>query len=146
MNILKIKPLNKKIEIPADKDLYTALKENDIFIKSTCGGCASCTHCIITILEGSENINEMSFEEKQILGNTFHITQERLSCQTKINGEVTIDVSKHGHEAKPKPKLRKKTEVDSIRQERYEKRKEKPKKLGGGKKPKPFNFRTEGEE
>lgn len=148
MNKLTVLPQNIEIQVDQDKDLLTALKENNIFVKTSCGGCASCTHCIIAVTEGESYVNEMSFEEKQVLGNTFHMTKERLSCQTKISGDVTIDVSMHQEplKAKTKPRVRKKEEVIAIKQERFEKRAEKPKKLGGGKKPKPFNYSTQGEE
>ena len=36
-----------------------------------------------------------TFEELRILGNVFHITKERLSCQTRLTGDATIDISAH---------------------------------------------------
>jgi len=44
------------------------------------------------------------------LGNVFHITRQRLSCQTYISGDVTLDVSHHDKErdeAKMQNKTRK---------------------------------------
>ncbi len=148
MNKLTVLPQNTELYVEEDKNLLSVLKENNIFVKNSCGGCASCSHCIIVIDSGEDNLNDVSFEEKQILGNTFHITKERLSCQTTMSGDVTIDISMHAEKVKTKakPLIRKKEEVIAIKQERYEKRAEKPKKLGGGKKPKPFKFTNEGEE
>ena len=64
-----------------------------------------------------------------MLGNVFHITKERLACQTKITGDVTIDISHHDQAAdqkklknkkhnKNKPKRRKPEEVKEILDER----------------------------
>ncbi|MCT4640875.1 MAG: (2Fe-2S)-binding protein [Bacteriovoracaceae bacterium] len=139
---LKILPIDKTIEVNEDTDLLTALKENDIAIKNSCGGCASCSHCVVVVKEGLDNINEISFEEKQVLGNVFHITSERLSCQTKITGDVTIDISSHGYSQATKQTVLKRTkeDVQKMREQRFADRKEKTKKLGGGKKPKAFSF------
>ena len=63
---IKLLPSNSLVDVEAGKDLYSELKEKGIHINSTCGGCASCAKCIITIVEGEENLNEIPFEEKQL--------------------------------------------------------------------------------
>ena len=108
-------------------------------IKSTCGGCASCAHCVVVISEGEDNISETSFEEKQILGNVFHLTKERLSCQTKVLGDISVDISAHLQD-KPKPKTHRRTreQAETVIEERKQKSKERPQRQGGLKRPKPF--------
>lgn len=105
---LTLMPSGNSIEVSSDTDLLSALREQDVYIKSGCGGHASCTDCIIKVTAGAENLNEPTFEESQLLGNVFHITKERLSCQTKITGDVTIDISAHD-KGKDQEKLRSKT-------------------------------------
>ena len=94
---LKLRPLGQEIEISKDKSILEALKEKGIYIKSSCGGVASCTDCKIKIVSGEDALTTPPFEEIQLLGNVFHITKERLSCQAKIcsDEEVTIDISDH---------------------------------------------------
>ncbi len=76
--------------------LLEVFQENQIYIKSSCGGHASCSECIVKVLSGKENLNELTTGEKKLLGNVFHITKERLSCQAKIlDGSVKIDLSIH---------------------------------------------------
>lgn len=143
---IKLLPSNSLVDVEAGKDLYSELKEKGIHINSTCGGCASCAKCIITIVEGEENLNEIPFEEKQLLGNVFHITKERLACQVIASGPATIDISMHEqNKTKPVFKRRKKEDVSKMIEERKEKRKERPKKLGGGRKPKAFDFKEDKE-
>lgn len=128
------------IQMGGDTNLLVALREEGIYIKSSCGGYASCSDCMVKIVEGIDNINAPSFEETQMIGNVFHITKERLACQVKVCGEVTIDISRHDQTAdaakinqknnkfrksKSPVKKRSKAEVDEIMSERQQKREEK---------------------
>lgn len=141
---IKLLPQEKFVEVDSDRDLFSQLKEAGYHINSTCGGVASCGKCIVNIIEGEENLNEIPFEEKQLLGNVFHITKERLSCQTIAHGPVTVDISMHEQpKKKAVTKRRTRQEADAIVEERREKAKQKPKKLGGGKKPRAFDFKED---
>ncbi len=134
-------PSEKTLEIEEGKDLLSAAREAGIYIKSSCGGHASCSDCIIKVKEGIDNLNAPSFEETQLIGNVFHITKERLSCQTMITGEVTIDLSAHDKSvdaekiktksfspAKAGVRKRTKEEVEAIKEERHQQFKEKEEK------------------
>lgn len=143
-------PEGKVINMNSSDSLLSQLKGSGYDIKSTCGGCASCGHCTVVISTGDENLNEPSFEEKQLIGNVFHITKERLACQTTIIGPVTIDITAHLDTMKPKKATtvrRTRSEADEIvvkrREASIEKRANKTPRQGGGKKPKAFNFNEE---
>lgn len=143
-------PEGKVIEMNESDSLFEQLKDSGYNIKSTCGGCASCGQCTVVITSGEESLNEPSFEEKQLIGNVFHITKERLSCQTKVVGAVTVDISAHADRPKivnTVTRRRSREDADKIVEERREagaeKRKNKTHKLGGGKKPKPFSYSEE---
>lgn len=88
-------PSDRVVEIDGDVNLLEALKEEGIHLKSSCGGHASCSDCIVKIKFGEDHLEPPTFEEIKFLGNVFHITKERLACQTKINGNVTIDITGH---------------------------------------------------
>jgi 2Fe-2S ferredoxin len=90
-----LRPEGRVVEIEEGKNLLEALRATDTYIKSSCGGHATCTDCIIKIVSGEDNITPPPFEELKLLGNVFHITKERLACQTCVTGDVTIDISKH---------------------------------------------------
>lgn len=146
MNKITILPDNKIIELDSKTDLRMGLIQAGFPIKSTCGGCASCGTCVIKVVAGDENLSEISFEEKQLLGNVFHITKERLSCQATISGHVTIDITEHKTEpvaSKPKTLVRKSKEIEEnkLNQEQTEK----PIKEGGFKKPRAFSYDSEDE-
>ncbi len=162
-------PSGEILDLNGEDTLLNQLKKAGKKIKSSCGGCATCTDCMIIVKSGELNLTPQTFEELRLLGNVFHITKERLSCQTKLTGDVTLDISAHEKSTTsatkavsgPKStgtKLRKREEiVKSVREseensqqkpsdtwyrhwEKEEDDPNKPKKLGGNKRPKPFNF------
>lgn len=118
-----LKPSGEVVEVEEGKNLLVALREQNIYIKSSCGGHASCTDCIVKIVSGEDYITPPPFEELKLLGNVFHITKERLACQTCLTGDVTIDIGKHDlatDEAKLKNKttnFSKKKQVTRVRKE-----------------------------
>lgn len=92
---VKITPQGVELNVAEGEDLLTALRKADIYVKSSCGGHASCSDCLIKITEGFDNLNEPSFDETKLIGNVFHITKERLCCQTMVSGPIEIDLSSH---------------------------------------------------
>ncbi len=128
-----INPDDLTLYLSDEKSLLEHLRDNDLYVKSSCGGHASCTDCVVKVVDGKDNVNEPTFAETQLLGNVFHITKERLACQCFIKGEIKIDISAHdkaSDEARRQNKskkvssntrVRKKKEVESIISERKEK-------------------------
>lgn len=164
-------PSGEVLELNGEDNLLNQLKKAGKKIKSSCGGCATCSDCMIVVKSGEMNLTPQTFEELRLLGNVFHITKERLSCQTKITGDVTLDISAHekntftgkGEKASSVPKststiLKKREDIQKSVRESEEKNQEKPsdtwyrhwenegqdgskpKKLGGNKRPKSFNY------
>jgi uncharacterized 2Fe-2S/4Fe-4S cluster protein (DUF4445 family) len=172
MSIFKVTlwPSGEVLDFNDEETLLAQFKKAGKKIKSSCGGCATCSDCTIVVKSGEMNLSAQSFEEVRLLGNVFHITKERLSCQTKILGDVTLDITGHEKTAKTpsassmqgqkstKTLLKKREDVEKSEMESKEKNQEKPsdpwyrhwekedgdpnkpKKLGGNKRVKPFNF------
>jgi 2Fe-2S ferredoxin len=166
-------PSGETLELSGEDTLLNQLKKAGKKIKSSCGGCATCSDCIIIVKSGEMNLSPQTFEELRLLGNVFHITKERLSCQTRVIGEVTLDISAHEKntftgkgeklglpqgQKSTKTIVKKKEDIQKAVVESKEKNQEKssgdwyrhwekegqdpvkPKKLGGNKRVKPFNF------
>ncbi len=162
-------PSGEVLALNGEDTLLNQLKKAGKKIKSSCGGCATCSDCMIVVKSGEMNLTPQTFEELRLLGNVFHITKERLSCQTKVTGDVTLDISAHekntftgkGEKLGPKSTttiLKKKEEVEKEARQSEENSREKtadtwyrhwekegedpnkPKRLGGGRKPKAFTF------
>lgn len=162
-------PSGETLEMNGEETLLNQLKKAGKKIKSSCGGCATCSDCTIVVKSGEMNLTPQTFEELRLLGNVFHITKERLSCQTKISGDVTLDISAHekntftGKSEPSVPKstqtrLKKREEIEKAVSESEKKAQEKPadnwyrhwekteddadrpKKLGGNKRPRAFSY------
>lgn len=162
-------PSGEVLTLKGEDTLLNELRKAGKKIKSTCGGCATCSDCMVIVKSGEMNLAPQTFEELRLLGNVFHITKERLSCQTKLTGDVTLDISHHEKATASSstetvvPKstrtlLKKREEVEKAARESEEKSREKksgdwyrhweneaeegakPKKLGGNKRPRAFNY------
>lgn len=128
-----IRPSGEVVDIPEGVNLLQALRDKDVYVKSSCGGHATCSDCIIKVVAGEDALTPPPFDELNLLGNVFHITKERLACQTCLTGDATIDLSAHdkaqdeqklrqktGRFSKKKAIRRKKDEVEKINEERQQ--------------------------
>lgn len=83
-----------KIEVPAGTKITQAAYKAGVRITQTCGGTPSCTDCKVVVIQESSqgSLEPMQGAEARLLGNVFHITKERLSCQAVIKDSLTIKV------------------------------------------------------
>ena len=95
MHKIILLPQQVTIELSGEDTLLRELKAKGVPIKSSCGGHATCADCVVKIVRGDEHLSPPPFEELRLLGNVYHLTKERLCCQTKVSGEVVIDISEH---------------------------------------------------
>ena len=135
---ITITPNQKIIEVPEGANLREELVKNNIYVKSTCGGVASCGLCVAVIKSGEDFLNEFTFEERQLLGNVFHITKERLSCQTIVSGDIEIDLSAHKQAVTQKTMRKSREQIKTEKAEKEEELKTKEPKQGGFRRPKAF--------
>ena len=61
-------------------------------IDTACVGKGTCGLCRVRITSGADSLNPYTDEEKKHLGNVYHLTKIRLSCRTRIAGDVTIEI------------------------------------------------------
>ena len=95
-NVTIVSDDNRVIEVSEGESLLAGLHNAKFPVKSSCGGTAKCADCIVKVVKGAENLNEIEFKEKALLGNVFFITKERLSCQTHLQGDIEIELEKAG--------------------------------------------------
>lgn len=160
-------PSGEVLDFTGEDTLLNELKHAGKKVQSSCGGCATCGDCMVVVKTGEQNLSPQTFEELRLLGNVFHITKERLSCQAKVTGDITLDISHHDKKTEVKAKtvpkstsvrLKKRQEVEKSARENEEKNQEKksdtwyrhwekdagednrPKKLGGNKRPRAFKY------
>lgn len=85
---IELPQLNKNIDIEKDKNLFLALKENDIAIASSCNGDGICGKCVVDVLDGEiskPNDVEKALKNKYQLG-----PHQRISCQCTVSSDLKI--------------------------------------------------------
>jgi ferredoxin len=85
---------SKEVEVPAGTKITQAAYIAGVRIEQTCGGTPSCTDCKIIVLEedAGGSLEEMKGDEQRLLGNIYHLTRERLACQSVIKKSLTVAV------------------------------------------------------
>ncbi len=113
MSHISLIPNKERIEAESQRPLLDQLKKQGIILNSSCGGHGSCGDCKVKIIKGYDNLTPPTYEEIKLLGNIFHLTQERLACQIKVLGDVEIDVAAHlqTKQRKPKKQITQKTKI-----------------------------------
>ncbi|MFQ5780473.1 MAG: 2Fe-2S iron-sulfur cluster-binding protein, partial [Nitrospiria bacterium] len=61
-------------------------------MRHDCGGFATCSTCRILIVEGLPNLTEIDLDEENMLEEAELPPPFRLSCQTKVQGDVVVRV------------------------------------------------------
>lgn len=81
-------PSGEQIEIDGKTTIREAAHMLGIDVHDRCGGMGACCNCIVTVVEGVDNLCEKTIVEQAV----FYLDkQDRLSCQTRIKGDVTVD-------------------------------------------------------
>jgi ferredoxin len=80
----------KSFEVPAGKKLVLGIEDAGVDILHRCGGNALCTTCRVEILEGE--VPPMSDAERDALEDPELIVQYRLSCQIRVQSDLTVRV------------------------------------------------------
>ena len=91
-------PSGKSGDFPSDTTLWNAAAELGVEIAQECGGFASCSTCRVLIESGENELNEIEFEEEDMLDLAELTPPYRLSCQSKVQGDVTVRIEEGSRE------------------------------------------------
>lgn len=84
-------PSGVSVEVAAGTSVFDAgARAADIKIETACVGKGTCGLCRVKILAGAEHLTPYTDEEEKHLGNLYHLTKVRLSCRTRVSGDVTV--------------------------------------------------------
>lgn len=83
---------NMEIEVAENYPLIEMCEDYDTSILFGCRD-GACGACMIRVKEGHENISKMQDDERDFLETMAAEPNERLACQCKVFGDVTIEVS-----------------------------------------------------
>lgn len=79
------------IEVPNGANLRDSLTAAGRTVASSCGGEAVCGKCWIKIMEGEQNLSPENDEEKLLKSTNKLGVIYRISCQTRILGDIKVD-------------------------------------------------------
>ena len=57
-----------------------------------CGGHCSCGSCRIVVHDGAKSLSKPRPDEKMVLGHDAEARGDRLACQARIEGQVSIEI------------------------------------------------------
>lgn len=80
------------VDVAEGTTLFEAGAKLAAGIETACVGKGTCGLCRVKILAGAEYLNPYTDEELKHLGNVYHLTKVRLSCRSRVAGDVTIEV------------------------------------------------------
>ncbi|MBS7609811.1 DUF4445 domain-containing protein [Candidatus Bathyarchaeota archaeon] len=97
-----VEPLGMRISAPRETTILNALSRFGIGLPSICGGLGICGKCVVTILEGFENLNPTTEPERRHLSQKAIREGRRLACQARLLGGVRIMISPEELGSKPR--------------------------------------------
>jgi ferredoxin len=92
MHKVFIKTDSKTLDVETGMALIDVCEDHDTSILFGCRD-GACGACMVRILEGAESISKMDDNERDFLETMAAEPNERLACQCKVFGDVTLEVS-----------------------------------------------------
>lgn len=81
----------KNIIVDVGANLMEVIMSQNIPIASSCGGDGVCAKCKVEITSGSQNLSKETERELFLKDINGISSNNRISCQTQVFGDVTID-------------------------------------------------------
>ncbi len=87
-----------QVDVEAGKKLVLAIEDAGVDILHRCGGNSKCTTCRVEVLDGS--VPPMGETEKERLARESDLSPNvRLSCQVRVEADVTVRVINRSQQA-----------------------------------------------
>lgn len=93
MPTIRFKKTYPDLEVEPGAFLMEELLKAGLPVASSCHGDGICGKCRMQIVEGAENLSKINSVE-QLVRERLNIARDyRISCQTRVMGDITIDTS-----------------------------------------------------
>ena len=79
------------VSAPVGASLFQLARANEVPVQTLCHGIGACVRCKVKVLEGE--LSPITPVERDKMGNIYHLTRERMACQAKLVGDVTLELS-----------------------------------------------------
>lgn len=78
------------IDAQGETTLFEAARAAQAPVETLCHGIGACVQCKVRVISG--DLTPPTPLERDRLGNVFHLTGERLSCQARVLGPVDLEI------------------------------------------------------
>ena len=85
-------PLGLNVDCTEGESVFDVARRTGVPVSTACVGRGTCGLCRVRVIAGEENLSAFNDVERRHLGNVYFITKERLSCQTRLSGDATVEV------------------------------------------------------
>ncbi len=86
-------PNEVTVDVEDGETILRAALDNHIDLEHACGGFCACTTCHVIIKSGDDELSEMEEDEEDKLDGCEGVTlHSRLGCQSKIHGDLVIQI------------------------------------------------------
>ena len=92
MPSVTFQPSGLRVACEAGESVFEVARRAGLAISTACVGKATCGLCRIKILDGEAVLTPFNAAEKKHLGNVYFITKMRLACQTRVSGDVVVEL------------------------------------------------------
>lgn len=92
MASVTFQPAGLRVECEDGASVFEVGRRAGVEIATACVGKATCGLCRVKILDGEAHLSPFNAAEKKHLGNVYFLTKTRLACQTRVAGDVVVEV------------------------------------------------------
>lgn len=89
---MTFQPSGLRVDCADGESVFEVGRRAGVEISTACVGKATCGLCRVKILAGEGSLSPLNAAEKKHLGNVYFITKTRLSCQSRVSGDVTVEL------------------------------------------------------
>lgn len=79
------------LQVEEGENLMQALLRNDVPVASSCHGDGICRKCVVTVVEGLQNLSQPTLLEIDLAERSPIQPNQRISCQARVTGDIRID-------------------------------------------------------
>lgn len=87
---IRLQPGERILEAPRKANLLHFLQSQQIPVGSACGGKGLCASCKLSVVSGEKNLSKPNDRELALAERNHLNKNERISCQTKVLGDIEI--------------------------------------------------------
>jgi uncharacterized 2Fe-2S/4Fe-4S cluster protein (DUF4445 family) len=92
MASVTFQPGGLRVDCADGESVFDVARRAGVPISTACVGKATCGLCRVKILDGEPHLSPFNAAEKKHLGNVYFITKTRLACQTRVSGDVVVEL------------------------------------------------------